>query len=98
MEQKLGEVKIDRSQLGQRWLNGFKGHLFALTLQVGDGTASRTTGVNDAGQLTWIFKSAPQAHKNFRFYAIGDWYDAPRGERILGATLYREDGKTWEAK
>jgi hypothetical protein len=86
---------IDRSSLSLSLRTTFKGkYLYALVLEIiNEAGESRLTGIND-GKLTWIFKAPGQAHGNFTYYVPGEWYDAPRGERIKSVYLIREDGKT----
>jgi hypothetical protein len=89
-------MKIDRSKIGERWLENFKGkHLFALVLEVGSPAQTRTTGINAAGEPTHLYQSARQAHGNFNYYNPGDWYNYPLGEKVIAVHLYREDGKEW---
>jgi hypothetical protein len=89
-------IKIDRSKLSERWLGDFKAkHLFALTLEVGSSDLKRTAGLSQDGEPTWLYQSAPQAHREFKYYVPGEWYNYGLGEKVLSVTLVREDGKIW---
>jgi len=57
---------------------------------------TRTLGLSAAGEPSWLFQSAPQAHRSFAYYNPGDWYDYQRDEKVLSVTLHREDGKEWK--
>lgn len=92
------DIKIDRSKFGQRFVAQFKGkYYYAMSLLVGyeDGRPPRQTGLDAAGNPSWIFRSAPRALHSFNSYTPGEWYNYPAGEKVLGVLLVREDGKTW---
>jgi len=85
-------------------------HLFAIVIEVGQPDQplapyhatkrleghNRYAGISSVdGSPTWIVQSAPRAHKSYRWYTPGDWYDFPQNERVIAVHLYREDGKSW---
>lgn len=86
-------VKIDRSTaLGYPTKAR---HLFALILEVGQPGNTRYAGFGVDGEPTWIHQSAPRAHRSYRWYTPGDWYNHSRQEQVISVHLYREDGKSW---